>query len=120
MEIDGEEYPFYKIFPINLGIMSGTTADPGVVQTALDLPALGKKVLVEAEAGYSRRPEDQAGAGASAPKGCRIFSREMVASEWLHKAGSDVFRQNSRNLLYSVLLMQTAPARESAAATGKS
>ena len=28
MEIDGEEYLFYKAFPINLGIIRGTTADP--------------------------------------------------------------------------------------------
>ena len=28
MEIDGEEYLFYKTFPINVGIIRGTTADP--------------------------------------------------------------------------------------------
>ena len=28
MEIDGEEYLFYKAFPINIGIIRGTTADP--------------------------------------------------------------------------------------------
>ncbi len=28
MEIDGEDYLFYKAFPINVGIIRGTTADP--------------------------------------------------------------------------------------------
>lgn len=28
MEIDGEEYLFYKAFPINIGIIRGTTGDP--------------------------------------------------------------------------------------------
>ena len=28
IEIDGEEYLFYRAFPINVGIMRGTTADP--------------------------------------------------------------------------------------------
>jgi propionate CoA-transferase len=28
IEIDGEEFLFYRAFPINIGIIRGTTADP--------------------------------------------------------------------------------------------
>ena len=71
-----------------------------VLQTALGLLELGKEVFVVAEAVGSRRPEDRELALERLRQaGCRIVSREMVAFEWLHKAGSDVFREISREYL---------------------
>jgi len=55
---------------------------------------------VVAEAVGSRRPGDKELALARLrQEGCRIVSREMVAFEWLHKAGTDTFRQVSREFL---------------------
>lgn len=81
-------------------VLTGTEAHVCVLQTALGLLALGKQVFVVAEAVGSRRAEDKALALARLrQEGCRIVSREMVAFEWLHKAGTDTFRQISREFL---------------------
>ncbi len=49
MEIDGEEYLFYKTFPIHVGIIRGTTADPdgniSMEKEALTLEALATAML---------------------------------------------------------------------------
>ena len=53
-----------------------------------------------AEAVGSRRPEDRAlGLERMRQEGCRIVTREMVAFEWLHKAGTEIFREVSREFL---------------------
>jgi nicotinamidase-related amidase len=71
-----------------------------VLQTALDLLARGKQVFVVAEAVGSRRAADRAlGLERMRQEGCRIVSREMVAFEWLQRAGSDEFRQISKAFL---------------------
>lgn len=81
-------------------VLTGTEAHVCVLQTALDLLAIGKEVFVVAEAVGSRRPEDRELAlERLRQEGCRIVSREMVAFEWLHKAGSDIFREISREYL---------------------
>ena len=62
MQIDGEEYLFYRTFPINIGIVRGTTADPDgnvtMEREALTLEALsiamaahncGGRVIVQVE-----------------------------------------------------------------------
>lgn len=81
-------------------VLTGTEAHVCVLQSALDLLARGKEVFVVAEAVGSRRPEDRALAlERLRQEGCRIVSREMVAFEWLQRAGSDTFRQVSREFL---------------------
>jgi nicotinamidase-related amidase len=81
-------------------VLTGMEAHVCVLQTALDLLALGKEVFVVAEAVGSRRPEDRILAlERLRQEGCRIVSGEMVAFEWLHKAGTDMFRQISREFL---------------------
>ena len=81
-------------------VLTGTEAHVCVLQTALGLRALGKEVFVVAEAVGSRRSTDKDLALARLrQEGCRIVSCEMVAFEWLHKAGTDVFRQISREFL---------------------
>jgi hypothetical protein len=53
-----------------------------------------------AEAVGSRRTADRAlGLERMRQEGCRIVSREMVAFEWLQRAGSDEFRQISKAFL---------------------
>lgn len=81
-------------------VLTGTEAHVCVLQTALGLRAAGKEVFVVAEAIGSRRPEDrQLAIERMRQEGCRIVSREMVAFEWLQRAGTDLFRQISREFL---------------------
>lgn len=81
-------------------VLTGIETHVCVLQTALDLLAAGKQVYVVAEAVGSRRPEDKALALARmGQEGCRIVSREMVAFEWLRRAGTDLFKQISRDFL---------------------
>ena len=81
-------------------VLTGTESHVCVLQTALGLRALGKEVFVVAEAVGSRRATDKDLALARMrQEGCHIVSREMVAFEWLHKAGTEQFRQISREFL---------------------
>jgi nicotinamidase-related amidase len=81
-------------------VVCGTEAHVCVLQTVLDLAASGKQVFVVAEAVGSRDPEHKALALARMrAHGIQIVCREMVAFEWLHVAGSEQFREISRNFL---------------------
>jgi nicotinamidase-related amidase len=81
-------------------VLTGTETHVCVLQTALGLLAQGKEVFVVAEATGSRRASDKAlGLERMRQEGCRIVSREMIAFEWLRRAGTDLFREVSRKFL---------------------
>ncbi|MCU0952080.1 MAG: hydrolase [Burkholderiaceae bacterium] len=81
-------------------VLIGTETHVCVLQTALDLRALGKEVFVVAEAVGSRRAADRALAlDRMRAAGCHVVSREMVAFEWLQRAGTELFRTVSREFL---------------------
>ncbi|MDQ2694667.1 MAG: hydrolase [Pseudomonadota bacterium] len=81
-------------------IVTGMEAHVCVLQTALGLLDAGREVYVVADAVGSRRPADkELGLARLRGEGVRVVSREMVAFEWLHRAGTDVFRDISREFL---------------------
>lgn len=81
-------------------VVAGTESHVCVLQTVLDLRAQGKEVFVVAEAVGSRKPSDKALAiERMRAHGIHIVSREMVAFEWLKQAGTDEFREISREFL---------------------
>ena len=81
-------------------VVIGTEAHVCVLQTALDLRATGKEVYLVADGVSSRSPRDaELALERMRAAGVRIVSREMVAFEWLHQAGTDTFREISREFL---------------------
>lgn len=81
-------------------VVTGCEAHVCVLQTTLDLLADGKEVFLVADAAGSRRAGDKALAVERMRQaGVVIVSREMVAFEWLECAGTDVFREISREFL---------------------
>ncbi|MBI4741983.1 MAG: isochorismatase family protein [Betaproteobacteria bacterium] len=81
-------------------IVAGTEAHVCVQQTVLDLLDNGRRVFVVAEAVGSRQLSDKSLAlERMRHHGADIVSREMVAFEWLRQAGTDLFRQISREFL---------------------
>lgn len=81
-------------------VVCGTEAHVCVLQTVLDLAAAGKQVFVVEEAVGSRDPQHKELALARMrQQGITIVCREMVAFEWLHVAGSEAFRDISKNFL---------------------
>ena len=81
-------------------VVAGTEAHVCVLQTVLDLADQGKEVFVVADAVSSRAPADRELALARMrASGVNIVSREMVAFEWLERAGTDLFREVNREFL---------------------
>lgn len=81
-------------------VLCGTETHVCVLQTALDLISTGYQVFVVAEACGSRRDSDkQLALGRLQQAGAVIVSREMVAFEWLLRAGTAQFRQISKGWL---------------------
>lgn len=81
-------------------VVVGTESHVCVQQTALGLKGQGREVFVVADAVGSRKPLDKELALARMRShGIDIVSREMVAFEWLKQAGTDEFREISREFL---------------------
>lgn len=81
-------------------VIAGAEAHVCVLQTALGLRAQGFEVFLVAEAVGSRRTDDKAlGLQRARDAGCSVVSREMVAFEWLERAGTDTFRAVSRDFI---------------------
>ncbi|HMW17341.1 MAG TPA: hydrolase [Accumulibacter sp.] len=81
-------------------IVAGIESHVCVQQTVLDLLAAGREVFVVEDAVGSRRANDKSLALARMRQnGAAIVSREMVAFEWLRQAGSDLFRDISRDYI---------------------
>ncbi len=81
-------------------VVVGCESHVCVLQTVLDLLAQPREVYVVAEAVGSRRASDRELAlGRMAGAGATLVSREMVAFEWLERAGTDLFREVHREFL---------------------
>ncbi len=81
-------------------VVAGTESHVCVLQTVLDLREQGREVFVVADAVGSRKPADKELALARMRShGIHIVSREMVAFEWLKQAGTEEFREVSRQFL---------------------
>jgi nicotinamidase-related amidase len=81
-------------------VVAGMEAHVCVLQTALDLRAVGKEVCVVADAVSSRTSVNRDLALARMrDAGVQVVSREMVAFEWLERAGTPLFREVMRNFL---------------------
>jgi len=81
-------------------VLAGTEAHVCVLQTAFGLAAEGREVFVVADAVASRDPANRTLAlERMARRGIHVVSREMVGFEWLERAGTERFREISREFL---------------------
>ena len=78
-------------------ILSGMETHICVLQTALDIVATGKQVMVVEDAVISRKAENKANALARMREaGCIITNTESVVFEWLGVAEGDAFKAISK------------------------
>lgn len=81
-------------------VVAGTEAHVCVLHTCMDLLAASRQVFVAADAVGSRNPPDRELALARLRQnGAQIVTREMIAFEWLRRAGTDLFRRISREFI---------------------
>ncbi|GAB4177063.1 MAG: hydrolase [Rhodocyclaceae bacterium] len=81
-------------------VVCGIEAHVCVLQSVLELRAQGREVFLVEEAVGSRRAADRGAALARMrAHGVEVVTREMVAFEWLRKAGSPQFRAISAEFL---------------------
>jgi nicotinamidase-related amidase len=84
----------------NQVVVVGTESHVCVMQTAIQLKQQAREVYVVEDCVSSRNPKDKELALARMRQcGIYVVSREMVAFEWLQKAGTDTFRDISKNYL---------------------
>jgi len=81
-------------------VIAGMEAHVCVMQTAIELAAVGKQVFLVADAVSSRDPQDAVRAIARMQRNrVEIVSREMVLFEWAHRGATQQFRQLHRRFL---------------------
>src|SRR5690606_3459884 len=81
-------------------VICGCETHVCVMQTVLDLLAHGSQVFVVEEAVSSRRASDKELAlQRMRQAGAQIVSREMVAFEWMERAGTELFKSISREFI---------------------
>lgn len=81
-------------------VVCGMESHVCVLQTVIELKAAGKDVFVVGDSVGSRRPADKACAlERMRDHGIEIVSHEMVAFEWLRKAGTPLFKEISLDFL---------------------
>jgi len=81
-------------------VVAGVEAHVCVLQTVLELCATGREVFLCADAVSSRDPKNAELAIERMRKaGAHIVTREMVAFEWLRRAGTPEFKEISRTYL---------------------
>ncbi len=81
-------------------ILAGTETHVCVLQSAFQLLEDGYQVFVVDEAVASRKPRDtELGLARMRDAGAQVVSREMVAFEWLNRAGTDQFKKVSKTFI---------------------